>query len=266
MIVLIILLFLFFVKNLHFALQEENQQFKQDVFGCSLKLDFFQADDNKDINGLDISNSFFYNEFFVSSFYEDQDIHMKPSFHEYHGRKVLEFEFLRILNNHPRYYEYQDDEERISTSTHMEFCSTEPVYDNYRTKFAEGMEEGVDELTLEGNLLPFSFPSSKFQNEETSIVNGAEKSEITKRKFYHAQEKEIFVDCHSIISLNFYDPASFYMESLNNFELILQIEYGFKLHFELPFFKIFLLLINGKGMDHSRSQSLCWLDWKYTYT
>jgi hypothetical protein len=70
-------------------------------------------------------------EIVVSSFYEDQVVHMQPSFHEYHETKVSEFEVLRILNNQPRYDEYQDDEEQISTSTHMEFYSSEPVYENY---------------------------------------------------------------------------------------------------------------------------------------
>jgi hypothetical protein len=44
------------------ALQEEHQQFKEGVFGCSLKLEFFQDDDSKVVDGLeiisDISNSF----------------------------------------------------------------------------------------------------------------------------------------------------------------------------------------------------------------
>jgi hypothetical protein len=71
-------------------------------------------------------------KFIVSSFYKDQAIHMKPSFHEYHETKVFEFEVLRSLNNHPIYDEYQDDEEQIYTSTHMEFYSTKPVYDNYK--------------------------------------------------------------------------------------------------------------------------------------
>jgi len=107
-------------------------------------------------------------------------------------------------------------------------------------------------------MLRFYFPSSKFHNEETNIVNGAEKSEITQRQFYHAQEKEEFVDCQSIVSVKFYDRVVFYMEFLNSFEFILHTEYGFKLHFELLFFKFFLFLINGKGMDHS-SQTLVWL-------
>jgi hypothetical protein len=39
---------------------------------------------------------------------------MQPSFHEYHETKISEFEVLRILNNQPRYDEYQDDEEHAT--------------------------------------------------------------------------------------------------------------------------------------------------------
>jgi hypothetical protein len=47
------------------VLKEEHQQFKEGVFGCSLKLEFFQADDSKVVDGFDIIsdvyNSFCYN-------------------------------------------------------------------------------------------------------------------------------------------------------------------------------------------------------------
>jgi hypothetical protein len=35
--------------------------------------------------------------------------------------KVFEFEVLIFLNNHPRFDEYQYDEEQIFTSAHMGF-------------------------------------------------------------------------------------------------------------------------------------------------
>jgi len=126
------------------GLKEEHQQFKECVFGFSLKLEFFQAYDRKVIDGLDIIsnvyNSFFYDEIDVSRFYDDQVVHIQPSFHEYHETKVSEFEFLRILNNNPRYDEYQDDEDQISTSTHMKFCSTEPIYESCGMELEEDKE------------------------------------------------------------------------------------------------------------------------------
>jgi hypothetical protein len=46
------------------ALQEEHQQFKEGVIGCSLKIEFFQANDRKVVDGSniisDVSNGFYY--------------------------------------------------------------------------------------------------------------------------------------------------------------------------------------------------------------
>jgi len=70
----------------------------ENMYSCSLELEFFQADDNKFIdisdNSSNVSNCVCYDKIVSSRFNENQAIHMQPFFHEFHEICFFEIEVL----------------------------------------------------------------------------------------------------------------------------------------------------------------------------
>jgi hypothetical protein len=66
-----------------------------------------------------------------------------------------------------------------SNFDHVKILNSKLIYDNYQTNFEEGSKEDVYEIMpitifreAKGKLLPFSFPSTKYQKNELYIING----------------------------------------------------------------------------------------------
>jgi hypothetical protein len=67
------------------------------------------------------------------------------------------------------------------------------------------------------------------------------------------------MDDQMVIFYQYEDPLAPYLKSVGcvSFLSFFHCKYGFKLHMDFLLFILYMLIINGERMDHSRSQFLC---------